>query len=121
MPPATRLEIVATLLTGTITFAEGPGPPAGATVHVRLEDVTMQDAPSVLVSQADLPYTGASSIPFQLSVPELDPRADYSLSVHVDIGDTGQVHSGDFITMESNPVTPSSLSDDCQVRVKLVR
>jgi uncharacterized lipoprotein YbaY len=87
----------------------------GATVYVRLEDVTMQDAPSKLILQQvikDISYDAIAAhhlqkkIEFELlgDIEIIDLQSTYAVSVHIDVDNNGEINSGDFINMESFPV-----------------
>lgn len=88
---------------------------SGATIYIRLEDVTMQDAPAKLTSQQvikNVSYEGSNvaghhqkKIKFALfGRMVVDVRRLYSIRVHIDVDNNGKINSGDFITMESYPV-----------------
>lgn len=87
----------------------------GARVYIRLEDVTMQDAPSKLILEQvikDVSYDNNISnhhhqkkLEFELfGETVVDVRRSYTISVHVDVDNDGKINSGDFINMESYPV-----------------
>jgi uncharacterized lipoprotein YbaY len=67
------------------TFDLVPGPASERLdVHVRLEDTTMLDAPSIVIAEARYSLLPDSTLPadFSLSVPDskLDARRQYTLS-----------------------------------------
>jgi hypothetical protein len=51
------------------------------------------------------------NIPFEIIVDIIPVRAYYTIWVHVDVDADGQVSIGDYITMESFPVTATSSAD----------
>jgi len=81
----------------------------GSAVYVRLEDVSRQDAVSVLISEYlidSLPegFNTSNKIPFQLEGNINDLKAYYNIRVHVDVDRDGKISVGDYITMESFPI-----------------
>jgi len=125
----------APLLRGIIIFDKNNVKPfSGATVYIRIEDVTMQDAPSKLILQQaikDLSYDDndisnhhhQKKIEFELFGDiVVDVRRSYAISVHIDVDNNGKINSGDFINMESYPVITYGYPKDCVlVRVKQVK
>jgi uncharacterized lipoprotein YbaY len=125
----------APLLRGIIIFDKNNVKPfSGATVYIRIEDVTMQDAPSKLILQQvikDVSYDGnvisnhhhQKKIEFELFGDiVVDVRRSYAISVHIDVDNNGKINSGDFINMESYPVITYGYPKDCVlVRVKQVK
>lgn len=93
---------------GEIRFPPGAPTFVGATVRVRLLDVTRADAPSRTVAELTIPHVshsgGPRGIAFALAAKGVDPRAHYIVQVHVDVNGDGRVSRGDFITTESYPV-----------------
>lgn len=106
-------------IAGTIELA----PPYGEetlSVHVRLEDTTMLDAPSQTIAEVhcDLhPRVGATAA-FTLSVDDnvLDPRHDYVLSARAE--QLGQIKRALFGTVQSYPWTAN---DNSPKRLRLQR
>jgi uncharacterized lipoprotein YbaY len=104
---------------------------SGATVYIRLEDVTMQDVPSKLISQQVIKnvcynYVAGhhkNRIEFALfSDIVVDVRRSYAISVHIDVDNNGNINSGDFINTESYPViTHGYPNDNVLVRVRQVK
>jgi uncharacterized lipoprotein YbaY len=122
-------------LRGKIIFDKNNVKPfSGATVYIRLQDVTMQDVPSKLILQQvikDLSYDGndianyhhQKKLEFELFGDiVVDVRRSYAISVHIDVDNNGKINSGDFINMESYPViTHGYPKDYVLVRVKQVK
>lgn len=109
-------------LEGTIRFQELPRAFHNATTHVVVEDVSRADGPSRVVVRHTV--DGVSAEPgqspvlrFSLPLTSLEPRRSYSVSVHVDVDGDGSVSGGDYITMESHPVTRESSSIAVTVRL----
>jgi uncharacterized lipoprotein YbaY len=113
------------LLRGEVLFDAPPPDLAAATIHVRVEDTSLADAESRVVAEQVLrqpppELEAGEGIPFVLRVPEIDPRASYSVSVHVAFHDTDRIRTGDYINMESHPVLTHGYPDRVGVRVRRV-
>jgi putative lipoprotein len=97
---------------GHVAFAGATPALSGATVRVELHDVTRIDAPSRVVAEQVIANVSMHSgtrgtVPFCLLLSEkLDEKAVYALRAHVDLDGSGRVTPGDFVTMESYPVSP---------------
>ena len=112
------------LIRGELTFDGAPVDLSGASVKVRVDDVSRMDAESIpLVEHAvkSLPSgaTTASAIPFELRAGGLRADARYTLRAHVDMDRDGQISVGDFITMEDFPVSAGTIGYH-RVRVRRV-
>jgi uncharacterized lipoprotein YbaY len=111
------------LASGEIVFDEGEAPFEGATVYVRLEDVSRADAASTVVAEQTLRGIASSQGPvlFRLTGEPLDPQASYTVSAHVDVDGDGMVSAGDYLTMESYPVSAQSVGEELTVRVRRIQ
>jgi uncharacterized lipoprotein YbaY len=109
---------------GAIAFEAGAPALRGATVYIRLEDVTEADAPSRLVAQEVLrgiskPSRGGQ-IPFEMRTGGIDERASYNVSVLVDLDGDGRPSRGDFSSVQSYPVLTHSHPSEVSVVVRRV-
>ena len=113
-------------IAGLITFRDPPDDLSDATIHVRLLDTTLADAPSKTIREATVaggelgnatPTDTARGIAFSLHATHLDSRRRYEISVHVDRGATGEVTAGDYLTTVSHPVAADSQSNDLRITV----
>lgn len=96
------------LVKGTIVFDDVVEASAGATVYVRLEDVSRADAPATVVTEQVI-YEArlgpqAGGLEFALHGGPLDPRRRYGVRVHVDVDGDGAVGVGDYVSTTSHPV-----------------
>lgn len=95
--------------------------PPGATLHVRVEDVSRADAASVLIAEQVTvlarPLVAGQRIPFECTIPDVDLRARYSVRVHVDRDGTGVVKQGDLISTQSHPALTHGAPDRVEVAV----
>ena len=99
---------------------------SGATIYVRLMDVSKMDVASRVITQQVIRkviYDPASprKIIFALYGEVPDNRARYTITVHVDRGHDGKIKTGDFINMESYPVLTQGYSNYVTVHVKQVK
>ena len=112
------------MVEGVIRLPEGAPAFTGATVRVRLLDVTRADAPSRTVAELTIPHVshsgGAGGIAFALPAEGVDPRMHYVVHVRVDIEGNRRVSAGDFITTESHPVLTFGHPSRLTVRVRAV-
>jgi uncharacterized lipoprotein YbaY len=110
---------------GDIEFEDLTSPIDGATIHIRVEDVSRADAPAIrlveqVISDVMLMGPGRVSVPFSMQVSLPDPNGQYSLRVHVDLRGNGLVEAGDYITTQSYPVSASAGSSRMLVQVRRV-
>ena len=83
---------------------------SGATVYIRLEDVSRADASARTVYEQVMEnpaeHVSAEGIPFVLSgnQSDIDSQKRYSVAVHIDMDRSGDVSAGDYISTESNHV-----------------
>lgn len=88
------------LVKGKITFAAETPPFTGATIYVRLENVTEADIAAKVVAdyvQRDVAFDpkAGGDLSFSLASDPPDPRASYTVRVHIDIDGVGEVSKGD--------------------------
>jgi hypothetical protein len=97
---------------------------SGATVHVRVEDVSRADAAATLVAEAILPLrsplAAGAELPFSLAIPDVDERARYSVRVHVDTTGSGDITAGDRISTVAHPVLTQGNPDDIVIEAKKI-
>lgn len=114
------------LVRGMIVFKSSRPELTGATVYVRLEDVSRADASAHVVSEQVIEnpaeHVSSEGIPFVLSgnQSDIDSQRRYSVAVHVDMDRSGQVSAGDYISTESNPVLTHGHSDQATVSVQQI-
>ncbi len=116
----------AQLVKGKVTFEEKAPPFTGATMYVRLENVTLADAAAEVVADyvernvafdpkidKDLSFAIAGKAP--------DPQASYAVRVHIDIDGDGEVSLGDFISTQSYPVLTFGYPREVSILVRQVK
>jgi uncharacterized lipoprotein YbaY len=113
------------ILEGVVHFDDLRVPIDHAIVRIRLEDVSRADAASEVVSEivmndVALVPEERVSIPFSMQHPALGEKGRYTIAVHADVDGDGEITSGDYITMESFPVTPSESRERVTVHVRKV-
>ncbi|MDN5751755.1 MAG: YbaY family lipoprotein [Nitrosospira sp.] len=97
------------LVKGKVTFEEVAPPFTGATMYVRLENITFADAASKVVAEyvkRDVAFDPkiSSDLTFAITGNLPDPSASYAVRVHIDVDGDGEVSQGDFVSMQSYPV-----------------
>jgi uncharacterized lipoprotein YbaY len=113
------------LVYGETVFDPVPTDLSGAKVYIRLEDTSLANGPSGVVSEqvlTDVPLqvTAKGSLPFTLYSEQPDPRIRYSVSVHVDMQGNGRISHGDYINTESYPVLTYGYPNRITLRVRRV-
>ena len=114
------------LVKGKITFEDETQPFTGATIYVRLENITDADTTAQVVAdyvQRDVAFDPktASEFSFSIAGDPPDPRASYAVRVHVDIDGDGEVSKGDFISMQSYPVITFGYPREVSIFVRQVK
>lgn len=97
------------LVKGKITFEEEAPSFTGATMYVRLENITVADIASEVVAdyvERDVAFDPktAKDLLFTIAGKAPDPRASYAVRVHIDVDGDGEVSQGDFVSTQSYPV-----------------
>lgn len=97
-PPEPPAPADATL-TGSIIYGNDAALPAGATLTVDLRDISLADAPSVLIAQQIIPSPGPSPVSFRINYRRaaIDPRRDYSLSARIASSDGKLLFTNDTV------------------------
>ena len=114
------------LVQGKITFEEVAPPFTGATLYVRLENITSADIASETVAdyvERDVAFDPktSSDLSFAIAGNPPDPRASYAVRVHIDIDGDGAVSHGDFISMQSYPVITFGHPRELSILVRQVK
>jgi uncharacterized lipoprotein YbaY len=89
-------------------FLSPPATFGPATVHVRLEDVSLADAPSRILARQVIHVAGApppgSGIPYALTAEAQEVRAirpfEVGVSAHVDVDGDSRFSQGDYLTQQ---------------------
>jgi uncharacterized lipoprotein YbaY len=113
------------LVQGEILLWEAERCFTGATVHVRLEDVSYADAPSRVVAQQVIPDVSHESgtkhtLRFALYGDVPDEKGSYIVTVHVDLCGQGRVTRGDYLSVESYPVLTHGWPNQISIRLREV-
>ena len=113
-------------LTGEIVFDQGVAAFSGATAYVRLQDISMSDAPSRTITEQTIENVShdpnnPKQIAFSLSAERFDARGRYAVSILIDVNRNGIMDAGDLINMESYPVLTRGYPNKVSVRVKQIR
>jgi len=110
------------ILEGEIHVEGGILPFSGATIYLRIEDVSRADAPSIVIVEKilkDISIDAKSprNIPFSIHLPTEWERMRYALSVHIDVDGDGKISIGDYITSRNYPIENSDCSQRLEVSV----
>lgn len=113
------------IVSGEIFFEGDIRPFKNATVFVSIEDVSIQDLPSLTISKqvlenVDYDPSKMNKIKFSLPVPIKDLTGWYIVKVLVDIDGDGEISKGDYITMAYYHVLTHGHPNHVLVRVKQV-
>jgi hypothetical protein len=114
------------LAKGKITFQEGAAPFTGATVYVHLENTTVLDVASKVVAcyvERDVAFDPktARDLSFVIAGQAPDPRASYSVRVHIDVDGDGEVSQGDFVSTQGYPVITFGHPREVSILVRQVK
>jgi len=85
--------------------------PVDGLVHVELRDVSLADAPSMVVAATDAearPVADGVIADLHLDPADVPVGARLSLRVHCDVGGDSRVAPGDWVTTQSYPVEVSA-------------
>ncbi|MEP7291522.1 MAG: YbaY family lipoprotein [Chloroflexota bacterium] len=112
------------LVTGAILIPEKELLPGNAVAYVHLLDTSLADAPATIVSSQVIENLARvmdkeRKIKFALSGQIEDFKANYSVSVHIDVDNDGQISLGDYVNVQSYPVITFGYPK--QVEVKTVK
>lgn len=112
-------------VTGQVVFEEPPSE-LDALMIVKLEVVSLADAPSAVVAKFERRIHGedVEHLPFELELEtEVNPNGLYTVSAHVSLhphDNPNDIQRGDYITMESYPVLTQGNPNDLEVVIKQI-
>lgn len=114
------------LAQGEITFEEEAPSFTGATMYVRLENITIADIAAEVVAATvvgDIAFDPKTNkaLPFAIIGTVLDPQASYTVRVHIDLDGDGIVGQGDFISTQSYPVITFGYPREVLISVQQVK
>lgn len=104
----------------TIVAADGAPLPPGSALRVEMRDTSLADAPAIVLTRVDVAVakrrrTRSVSVPVELTaVPD-----GTTAWAHLDVDHDGRVSRGDYVSVESYPVTASS-DKSLTIRLKKV-
>ena len=96
-----------------------------ATAYVYLENVSLIDTAAQLVAKqviADVNHHMGTEnrVKFSLKGETIDPKARYSIRVHLSLRNDEKIYRGDYISTESYPVLTSGYPHQVLVRVQKI-
>ena len=97
-----------------------------ATVTVYLEEVSRINAPSKTIAKQVISNVQhqrgiEQRVAFALEVEIVDKQASYSIRAHVSLQGNEQIHVGDYVTVQSYPVSMSPYPDPVSIQVQQVK
>jgi putative lipoprotein len=102
-------------ITGTVTYLQSIELPADAEMLIKLEDISLQDAPAGVIAERTIPTGGQQSpLPFAI---EYDPsliEESHSYSIHAEIRVGGETR---FVSGQSYPVLTRGATSNVDVIV----
>ncbi len=102
--------------------------PAGridmATAYVRVRDVSLIDAAAPIAAEHAIPAISAEprkrlTIPFRIGF-EAGQRSAYALEAHLSLSNTPEVRVGDYLTVQSYPVSVEQAPADHRLELKRI-
>jgi uncharacterized lipoprotein YbaY len=111
------------VITGTVSFGSDAIPFDKATAYISLLDVSMQDAPSKIISKqviTDIKYVAGKKIEFSIKGKIEDERGTYIISVHIDVDGDSKVSVGDYITTGYHQVASHGNTSGLNIKVERV-
>ncbi len=110
---------------GMIIFDEPVESFSNATVYLEVEDVSLQDVASTIISEDSIIGVSMNTndiqpVPYIIQYPELEERRTYSLSVHVDVDGDGSLSNGDYYSTWHNPVPTEPGVHELDVHVEMI-
>jgi len=107
---------------GGVVLTPELGACRGATLRVRLLDVTLADAPAtelgeVVVPAVDYDATTERIVPFEVGAPDWEPGTSVIVSAHLDRSGDGDVVVGDALTTQHYEVSDLGEGDRLLVRL----
>lgn len=121
MPAATDVPAAAggtdAAITGVIVYGEGAALPAGATLTVELRDVSLADAPSVVMGRQVRAAPGPSPVEYRVEyrAADIEEWRDYAVSARIESAGGKLL----FINDTVHPAFDAGVADD-RVDVELV-
>jgi len=115
---ALSLPAGAATVTGTVLYLERMALPPEAVLEVRVEDVSLADAPARTIGVSTMPNAGQVPIPFSVTYEPADvqPGHSYAVRATIRVGESLW-----FTTTQMHPVLPNSTQTDAgTIRVERV-
>lgn len=110
---------------GMIIFDQPVETFSNATVYLEVEDVSLQDVASTVISEESIVGVSMNAsdiqpVPYLIQYPNLEERRTYSLSVHVDVDGDGRLSNGDYYSTWNNPVPTNPGVHELDVHVEII-
>ncbi|WMW23394.1 YbaY family lipoprotein [Methanolobus mangrovi] len=110
---------------GMIIFDEPVESFSNATVYLEVDDVSLQDVASTVISEESIVGVSMNAsdiqpVTYLIHYPELEEKRTYSLSVHVDVDGDGRLSNGDYYSTWHNPVPTEPGVYELDVHVEMI-
>lgn len=109
---------------GQIWFDDTAGQFTGATLRVKLEEVSHADARAREISGlviTNFSYSpGEPPVDIVLTVDAIEPSRRYEVRAHLDLGGNGEYTQGDQISTHSYPVLTQGYPDTVQIHLQRI-
>ena len=112
-------------VTGTIRLKAINKPFTNGILHVTLSDSSKMDVAAQIVAKQTIHFISsailkAAPLPFSFQLKEVDPRASYTVSVHIDVNSSGEISKGDYLTIQSYPVLTYGYPTEVDIEVECI-
>lgn len=93
---------------GVVKIAGSDIPTQSATLRIYVEDTARIDARATVIAQSATPLSQlAPTMPFDLTCREPLAQERLMVRVHLDMDNSGEVSSGDFVSTAAHPASPN--------------
>jgi uncharacterized lipoprotein YbaY len=110
-------------ISGDIALPDNCPSVGGVSVLIEVRDVSRIDTPSRVVAQTRLTETDicpGAHLAFSLPVPEVHEAVRLEFRIHVSVGNSEYVRSGDLLTTASHPVPSRGSTERLTIPVVLI-
>lgn len=110
-------------VTGNIVLPAGAPSVTAKLVLIEARDVSLADAPSVVVAEqrlTDVPLRPNGQIGFRILVPDVESNRTLSLRVHVSPDGSGHAKSGDLLTTANYPISSTGTPEPQNIQVVVI-
>lgn len=108
-----------------VKFPESAAKASGATLYLRLEDITYADAPAhlvaeVIVQDISVPPSAPLQATLRVGQERVQQECLYSVRAHLDVDGDGRVSIGDWVSTQIHPVLTRGNPTRVAIALKMV-